>query len=194
MKMIQFYPNQYQESSLGQNHTKELYSAHFSLDILSLWYRFGGKIVFLIGMITLSGTSLLIPFFARISPGLVVVVRVLQGLASGLSYPSLYNLCSSWTDPGERATLMSIAYAGIPTATVATFPLTSWLCYSGLDGGWPMAFYVPGTTGLVWCALFYVLIYSTPEDHPRITKGELEYLRGSEPVKKRKLRVTMQLF
>ena len=151
--------------------------------------RFGGKTVFLIGMITLSGTSLLIPVFARISPGLVVVVRVLQGLASGLSFPSLYNLFSSWTDPGERATLMSIAYAGIPTATVATFPLTSWLCYSGLDGGWPMAFYVPGTTGLVWCALFYVLIYSTPEDHPRITKGELEYLRGSEPAKKRKLKV-----
>lgn len=151
--------------------------------------RFGGKTVFLIGMITLSGTSLLIPVFARLSPGLVVVVRVLQGLASGLSFPSLYNLFSSWTDPGERATLMSIAYAGIPTATVATFPLTSWLCYSGLDGGWPMAFYVPGTTGLVWCALFYVLIYSTPEDHPRITKGELEYLRGSEPAKKRKLKV-----
>jgi MFS family permease len=74
--------------------------------------RFGGKTVFLIGMITLSGTSLLIPMFARISPGLVVGVRVLQGLASGLSFPSLYNLFSSWTDPGERATLMSIAYAG----------------------------------------------------------------------------------
>ena len=74
--------------------------------------RFGGKTVFLVGMTTLSGTSLLIPVFARINPGLVVGVRVLQGLASGLSFPSLYNLFSSWTDPGERATLMSIAYAG----------------------------------------------------------------------------------
>eukprot|EP00092_Neocalanus_flemingeri_P024646 GFUD01026731.1.p1 GENE.GFUD01026731.1~~GFUD01026731.1.p1 ORF type:complete len:504 (+),score=120.85 GFUD01026731.1:68-1579(+) len=151
--------------------------------------RFGGKTVFLIGMTTLSGTSLLIPVFARLSPGLVVAVRVLQGLASGLAFPSLYNLFSSWSDPGERATLMSMAYAGIPTATVATFPLSSWLCYSGLDGGWPMAFYVPGTTGLLWCLMFYVLIYSTPEDHPRITKGELEYLRGREPAKKRKLKV-----
>ena len=40
-------------------------------------------------------------------------------------------------------------------------------CQSGLDGGWPMTFYVPGTTGLVWCFLFYILIYSTPKDHPR---------------------------
>ena len=55
-----------------------------------------------------------------------------------------------------------------------------------------MAFYVPGTTGLVWCFLFYVLIYSTPEDHPRITKGELEFLRGREPARKRKLKVIYQ--
>ena len=57
-----------------------------------------------------------------------------------------------------------------------------------------MAFYVPGTTGLVWCLMFYVLIYSTPEDHPRIDKGELEYLRGREPAKKRKLKVIDQCY
>ena len=151
--------------------------------------RFGGKTVFLVGMVTLSGTTLLIPVLARLSPNLVIIVRVLQGLASGLSFPSLYNLFSSWTDPGERATLMSMAYAGIPTATVATFPLTSWLCHSGLDGGWPMAFYVPGTTGLIWCLLFYILIYSTPEDHPRISKGELEYLKRKEKPKKQDMKV-----
>ena len=151
--------------------------------------RFGGKTVFLVGMITLSGGTLLIPILARTSPALVVLVRVVQGLASGLSFPSLYNLFSVWTDPGERATLMSMAYAGIPTATVATFPLTSWLCYSGLDGGWPMAFYVPGTTGLIWCFLFYLLIYSRPEDHPRIAKGELQFLRGAKNVNKQKLKV-----
>ena len=50
---------------------------------------------------------------------------------------------------------------------VLTFPLSSWLCQSGLDGGWPMTFYAPGTTGLVWCALFYLLIYSSPRVHPR---------------------------
>ena len=151
--------------------------------------RFGGKTVFLVGMVTLSGSTLLIPVLARSSPAMVLVVRVLQGLASGLSFPSLYNLFSVWTDPGERATLMSMAYAGIPTATVATFPLSSWLCYSGIDGGWPMAFYVPGTTGLAWSALFYFLIYSTPEDHPRIDKGELQFLRGVKNTNKQELKV-----
>ena len=42
----------------------------------------------------------------------------MKGLASGLSFPALYNLFSVWTGPGERATLMSLAYAGVPTAQV----------------------------------------------------------------------------
>ena len=96
---------------------------------------------------------MLIPLAARLTPYLVLVIRVIQvtlnwegiisvysdvlskltcvlvqGLASGLAFPSLYNLFSVWTSAGERATLMSLAYAGIPAASVLTFPLSSWLC------------------------------------------------------------------
>merc|ERR1719320_2264992 len=140
-------------------------------------------------MTTLTSTSLLIPLMARTEPSLLLLIRFVQGLASGLAFPSLYNLFTSWTSPEERATLMSMAYAGIPTATVATFPLSSWLCKSGIHGGWPMAFYVPGTTGLAWSALFYFLIYSMPEDHPRIDKGELQFLRGVKNTNKQELKV-----
>jgi len=37
--------------------------------------------------------------------------------------------------------------SGIPTATVTIYPIVSWFCESGILGGWPMAFYLPGTTG-----------------------------------------------
>ena len=39
-----------------------------------------------------------------------------------------------------------------------------------------MTFYVPGTTGIIWCFLFYLLIFSSPQQHPRISKAEQEYL------------------
>ena len=42
-----------------------------------------------------------------------------------------------------------------------------------------MTFYVPGTTGVAWCILFYILIYSSPRQHPRISKAEMEYLCNS---------------
>ena len=151
--------------------------------------RWGGKSVFLVGMTTLTSTSLLIPLLARTEPSLLLLIRLVQGLASGLAFPSLYNLFTSWTSPEERATLMSMAYAGIPTATVATFPLSSWLCKSGIDGGWPLAFYVPGATGLLWCLAFHLLVYSRPQDHPRITAGERRHLKAPDSNETKKLKV-----
>ena len=151
--------------------------------------RWGGKAVFLVGMTILTSTSLFIPLVARIEPSLLLLIRLVQGLASGLAFPSLYNLFTSWTSPGERATLMSIAYAGIPTATVATFPLSSWLCRSGIDGGWPLAFYVPGATGLLWCLAFHLLVYSRPQDHPRISAEERRHLKAPESKETKKLKV-----
>ena len=151
--------------------------------------RWGGKAVFLVGMTILTSTSLFIPLLARIEPNLLLLIRLVQGLASGLAFPSLYNLFTSWTSPGERATLMSIAYAGIPTATVATFPLSSWLCRSGIDGGWPLAFYVPGATGLLWCLAFHLLVYSRPQDHPRISSEERRHLKAPESKETKKLKV-----
>ncbi len=74
----------------------------------------------------------------------VIVIRVIQGLVSGLAFPSVYNLFRVWTGLEERATLMSVVFSAVAGATVVNFPLASLLCKSGLDGGWPMVFYVPG--------------------------------------------------
>ena len=38
--------------------------------------------------------------------------------------------------------------------------------------------------GLVWCILFSQLIYNTPEEHPRISSGELLYLEKVNLLKK----------
>ena len=62
--------------------------------------RWGGKAVFLVGMTILTSTSLFIPLLARIEPSLLLLIRLVQGLASGLAFPSLYNLFTSWTSPG----------------------------------------------------------------------------------------------
>ena len=39
---------------------------------------------------------------------------------------------------------MSFVYAGIPIACIINYPLASVLYQTGIDGGWPMTFYVPG--------------------------------------------------
>ena len=42
------------------------------------YLQFGGKTVFLLGMTTLSTCSMLIPVSARLTPYLVLVIRVIQ--------------------------------------------------------------------------------------------------------------------
>ena len=81
---------------------------------------------------------------SRLDPMALVAVRAIQGLVSGLAYPSTYNLFNKWTSPEERATIMSIVFAGIPVAIIVNYPLSSALCESGIDGGWPLVFYIPG--------------------------------------------------
>ena len=63
---------------------------------------------------------------------------------SGIAFPAIYHIFAAWSGSGERATIMSVAFAGIPFACLANFPMSSLLCSTGIDGGWPMVFYVPG--------------------------------------------------
>ena len=74
-------------------------------------------------------------FASRLDPMALVAVRAIQGLFSGLAYPSTYNLFNKWTSPEERATIMSIVFAGIPVAIIVNYPLSSAFCESGIDGG-----------------------------------------------------------
>ena len=48
-----------------------------------------------------------------------------------------------------------------------------------LDGGWPLAFYLPGVVGAVWFIAWVFLVYDTPESHPRISEDEKRYIQAS---------------
>ena len=93
-----------------------------------------------------------------------------------MAFPSLYNLFAIWSGPEERATLMSIVFSGISFANMINLPFSAGLCATGIDGGWPMVFYVPGGLGLLWCLIFKFLCFSTPQNHPWISDLEKMYL------------------
>jgi ACS family hexuronate transporter-like MFS transporter len=43
--------------------------------------------------------------------------------------------------------------------------------------GWRWAFIVTGAVGFVWL-IFWLLLYHKPEEHPRISRAELDYIRS----------------
>lgn len=45
--------------------------------------------------------------------------------------------------------------------------------------GWESVFYVQGGLSIIWCFLWVIFVYDTPEDHPRIHPDELELFVAS---------------
>ena len=65
-------------------------------------------------------------------------------MASGFTVPVMYSILTIWSTPYEKATLMAISFSGWQVASIINTPLAAVLCNIGLDGGWPLIFYVPG--------------------------------------------------
>nr|CAD7426794.1 unnamed protein product [Timema monikensis] len=126
--------------------------------------RFGGKIVYGLGTFIAAALTVVSPQCAWISDKLLFAVRLLEGLA-------------------EVRHLKTSGYLG----TITCFPISGLLCDWGVAGGWPMVFYVFGGLGVVWFIPWLFLVYDTPQQHPRISKEERDYIQtsiGTVPTKK----------
>lgn len=45
--------------------------------------------------------------------------------------------------------------------------------------GWEAVFYVSGVLALVWCVAWWLLVFDTPDQHPRISHEEKQYLKDN---------------
>lgn len=82
-------------------------------------------------------------------------------------------LLAHWVPPAERSRLGSFVFAGAQLGTVAGTAISGVLL---AHYDWPVTFYLFGAVGVVWYALWAVLCYSTPEEHPFISAEERDYL------------------
>ncbi|XP_067658752.1 uncharacterized transporter slc-17.2-like [Haliotis asinina] len=141
--------------------------------------RYGGKYVMFIGMLTGSIVSLLLPVGARTSIYLVYVLRVILGVSQGVYFPSLQTMWGRWAPPLERTKLTAVCYSGTQFGSIATFAISGFMCIYGFDNGWGSIFYVTGGISLLWCALWYITVASSPAEHTRISKRERNYIISS---------------
>lgn len=44
---------------------------------------------------------------------------------------------------------------------------------------WEAVFYVTGTLGTIWFISWWIIVYDSPAQHPRITQQELKYIQDS---------------
>ncbi|XP_078456801.1 sialin-like [Lampetra planeri] len=138
--------------------------------------RYGGKLLFGVGVTCTTVLTLLTPIAAHFGVPWLLVVRVLEGLGEGVTYPTMHAMWALWAPPHERSTLMSICYSGGHFGTVVAMPL------SGIIAdklGWPWIFYIFGGTGLLWSIVWFLFAFDSPERHPRISAAEREFILKS---------------
>ncbi|XP_055943016.1 sialin-like [Argiope bruennichi] len=148
--------------------------------------KVGAKWLFGGGVLITTALYLLVPLAASWGVIAVVVIRILEGIGEGLTFPALIHAISNWSPKFERSRISSIIALGIPIGNIIGSPISGYLSSSDLFGGWPSTFYLFGTIGCVWFLLWCILAFETPECHPRISKTELLYIQQNKSEKSKK--------
>ena len=135
-----------------------LMSAHIVGGYLADVY--GAKNILIFGVIWWSLFTILTPPSA-VYQWAIIVVRFSMGAGEGVNFPAVYALASEWYPEHEEHILVTIAemgvYLGIVVAMVFVPLIEDHL-------GWEPVFYIFGSFGFVWAALFAVYGSDSPED------------------------------
>src|SRR6202035_4940523 len=101
-----------------------------------------------------------------------VIARSALGFGEAGVFPASIKTVAEWFPKKERALATGIFNAGTNAGAIITPLVVPWIA---LHWGWRSAFLLTGALGFVWL-VFWLLIYRKPEEHPRVSKAELEYI------------------
>ena len=104
--------------------------------------KFGGKLVFGIGVTATALLTLLLPLAATGNLGgrgdhalwgnyPIYFLRILMGAFESVTFPALYALMKEWVPNGERSLMVGFIMAGAEGGTILSFPISSHLCSLG---------------------------------------------------------------
>src|SRR6476660_9589950 len=98
------------------------------------------------------------------------MARSAIGLGESGVFPASIKTVAEWFPQKERALATGIFNAGTNVGAILTPFIVPWITK---EYGWRAAFIVTGALGFVWLIL-WLLFYRKPEEHPRLSKSELE--------------------
>jgi len=105
------------------------------------------------------------------------MARIALGFGESGIFPASIKAVAEWFPAKERALATGIFNAGTNVGVILAGLSVPWITR---HFGWRWAFVIVGSLGFAWLAL-WLLLYQKPEDHPRCSKSELEYIQGDKP-------------
>jgi len=140
--------------------------------------RVGGKWLFGGGLFGCALLTLFTPVAAHLHVAAVIALRIFEGAFEGVMLPATHALLSRWTPATETTRGATIVFSGQECGLVAGMLLAGVLSDPQFGGGWQSVFYVLGVIGCLWSAAWFLLCYSSPSTHPRISTAERQYLEA----------------
>ncbi|KFO33860.1 Putative small intestine sodium-dependent phosphate transport protein [Fukomys damarensis] len=139
---------------------------------------FGAKYVVGVGLFVSSVLTLFFPLAADVGVALLIVFRVIQGIAQVMVLTGQYSIWVRWAPPLERSQLTTIAGSGSMLGTFIVLLVGGLLCQTM---GWPYIFYIFGILclggiGCACCLLWFPLVYNDPGSHPFISTSEKRFI------------------
>jgi ACS family hexuronate transporter-like MFS transporter len=103
--------------------------------------------------------------------------RFFLGLGEAGNFPAAIKTVAEWFPKKERALATGILNSGTNVGALVT-PFIVKLITD--RWGWRAAFIVTGALGFIWLVM-WLLFYRRPEEHPSLSKAELEYIQSDPP-------------
>lgn len=141
---------------------------------------YGAKWVLLAGCVGTALTNLTVPFLARFSFALLIVNRVLMGVAQAGMEPGLMCLLAQWLTPTETGFFISMLLFAICIGFFLGSLCSSFLLTLGY--GWPLTYYVSGGVNLALAVVWLFYASSRPSESRLISPEELQFIQHEQQV------------
>src|SRR6266481_6741165 len=144
-------------------------------NLLVVWWvvdRLGTRLGYALAMIFWSLASMGTALASSLTG--FAVSRFALGFGEAAVFPASIKAVAEWFPKKERALATGIFNSGTNVGAMLAPVVVAWI--SG-RWGWRGAFIGIGALGFVWLVL-WLIIYRKPEEHPSLSRAELDYIRS----------------
>ncbi|WCK56406.1 MFS transporter [Aneurinibacillus sp. Ricciae_BoGa-3] len=105
------------------------------------------------------------------------IVRLMFGIGEGPFSSTANKAVNNWFPIKERARAVGINQAGLPIGGAISGPIVGLIA---LHWGWEWSFVVITLIGLLWTVIWVKTVTDRPQDHPKVSKAELQVIRKGQ--------------
>ena len=139
--------------------------------------RFGPRLVITLGVIWWGVATVLTTL---IPPGisqavlLLIGIRFALGAGEAVIYPAANQWVARWVPEQERGFINGLIFAGVGAGSGLTPPVLAWFI---LRYGWRSGFWFSAVVGVLAAIVWWWFARDTPEEDPKVSRPELDYIR-----------------